>query len=69
MRVVNCKDFDSKFPETFSWVRLDNPTLTNICIAMSIIIDNETCRNKSRRDNVLGLRKALNIIAGYAFLI
>jgi len=69
MRAVHCKDFDNKFPETFSWVKLDNPTLTNICIAMNIIIDNETCRPENQKNNVLGLRKALNIIVDYAHLM
>jgi hypothetical protein len=61
MKVKDCSDYNTEFPETFTWSWLDSPKLCNIANNIRNHIDHDL--RTANRNNVPGLRLALNIIA------
>jgi len=63
MKVKDHDNYNSEFPETFTWGWVDSISLGNISAVLVNHIENDLRRE---RNYVPGLRKALDIIADVA---
>ena len=66
MKVKDCADFKKEFPEIFHWNMLDSVKTINICDGICVWIDHEMHKPAHERNEIAGLRRALNIIAELA---
>ena len=64
MKAKDCADYDSNLPENFDW-RLDNPKLCGITSMIAARIAH-SFRTDPNRQEIPGLRAALNVIAEVA---
>lgn len=65
MKVIECNDFNTSFPENFTWSQIDNISLINITNDIVNHIAHEF-RTDPERIFISGLRRSLLIIAKYA---
>jgi hypothetical protein len=64
MKVIECKDYNQQFPETFTWGHVQTISLCNL--ANTIVCHVEHDLKTTNRSFVGGLRLALNLIAEQA---
>ena len=62
MKVIECADYNQEFPESFPWGHIDSIKMCNL--ASIIVTHINHAFTKGDRNNVPGLRLALNLIAG-----
>ena len=64
MRVIDCSNFNSEFPESYNWELIDSPRL--ILVARELVSYIAATPPTGDRGNVPGLRAALRAIAWHA---
>lgn len=65
MKVIEHKNFNSEFPESFNWETVDSIKISAAAIEIKSEID-FSFKNNDARIFVPGLRRALNILAKQA---
>ena len=63
MKVIECRDYNKEFPETFTWGHVDSIKLSSLAFNIVNHINHDL---KKDRNYVAGLRLALNLIAEVA---
>ncbi len=64
MKINECVSFSKEYPEKFMWEHLVDPTTVNIVSTLCGYLDRDLhMPDGPDRAEIIGLRKALNIIA------